>query len=181
MEFGVSGILHNSDLVLFDRSSKTLWQQITGKAFAGPLRGQELVSIPLRMTDWQSWKKEHPASQVLSLDTGFDEEYDTDHYVEYRSSERLFAGGTLDPRLHAKRVVYGFETDWGDIAFDAELFAKNNELVEKLNSRDVAVTKSADGEVILTDNESGASWSAKRMFWFAWYSFHTRTALIDGN
>ena len=178
VNFGVSGILHNSDLVLFDRGSKTLWQQITGKAFAGPLRGQELVSVPLRMTDWSSWKEAHPASLVLSLDTGFDEEYETDHFVSYRGSERLFAGGKIDPRLHPKRVVYGFEIDGEAIAFDADLLADKNELHEVFAERNLLLTKSADGEVKLTDLDSGASWAGQRMFWFAWYSFHTDTALV---
>ncbi len=178
VEFGVSGILHNSDLVLFDRSSKTLWQQITGKAFAGPHRGQQLVSVPVRMTDWKSWKNIHPDSLVLSLDTGFDEDYEIDHYVKYRGSERLFAGGKIDPRLHPKRVVYGLEVEGKAIAFDAELLDGNNELPQQFAGLDLQLSKSEDGEVRLTDPASGKSWTAQRMFWFAWYSFHTDTELV---
>jgi len=178
VEFGVSGILHNSDLVLFDRHSKTLWQQITGVAFAGPLRGQQLVSVPLRMTDWQSWRNMHPDSLVLSLDTGFEKEYDTDHYVDYRGSERLFAGGKIDPRLHPKRVVYGFEVDGGAIAFDAELLTGNELFQEEIAGLNLQLTRSPDGDVQLTDLDSGTRWAAQRMFWFAWYSFHTDTTLV---
>ena len=178
VDFGVSGILHNSDLVLFDRSSRTLWQQITGVAFAGPNRGQKLTSVPVRMTDWASWKAAHPESLVLSLDTGFDEDYEVDHYVSYRGSERLFAGGTIDPRLHPKRVVYGFEVDGKAIAFDAALLEEKVELHESFAGRNLLLTRSNDGEVKLTEVGLGTNWSGQRMFWFAWYSFHTDTVLI---
>jgi hypothetical protein len=155
-----------------------LWQQITGKAFAGPHRGQQLVSVPVRMTDWKSWKNIHPDSLVLSLDTGFDEDYEIDHYVNYRGSERLFAGGKIDPRLHPKRVVYGLEVEGKAIAFDAELLDGNNELPQQFAGLDLQLSKSEDGEVRLTDPASGKSWTAQRMFWFAWYSFHTDTELV---
>ena len=178
VKFGVSGILHNSDLVLFDRNSKTLWQQITGKAFAGPHRGEQLASVPLSMTDWRSWKENHPESLVLSLDTGFDEEYNIDHYVDYRGSERLFAGGKLDPRLHPKRVVYGFEIEGEAIAFDASLVAAEDQWQEEFAGFELQLSKSADGKVQLTGVESGTTWVAQRMFWFAWYSFHTDTTLV---
>lgn len=178
LNFGVSGILHNSDLVLFDRRSKTLWQQITGEAFAGPLRGSKLVSVPLRMTDWRSWKEMHPQSLVLSLDTGFDKQYDIDRYVDYRGSERIFAGGKIDPRLHPKRVVYGFEIEGRAIAFDAVLLTGNKPLQEQFAGLRLELSRSADGNVLLTDLDSGNNWAARRMFWFAWYSFHTDTTLI---
>ena len=77
-EFGVSGILYNSDLVIYDRASNTLWSQIEGVAIAGPNTGQKLATLPVTMTRWSRWQKKHPVSKVLSSDTGFGQDYSTD-------------------------------------------------------------------------------------------------------
>ena len=60
LEFGVSGLLHNSDLIMYDRHTKSLWQQIEGAAFAGPLRGRKLEDFPMTMTTWREWRDAHP-------------------------------------------------------------------------------------------------------------------------
>ena len=62
--FGVSGLLYNSDVLLYDRQTDSLWSQLLGKAITGPLKGTELKLIPLRHTTWRAWKSEHPDTLV---------------------------------------------------------------------------------------------------------------------
>ena len=62
------------------------------------------------MIHWGRWKAAHPDTLVLSTDTGFEEDYSTDRFAEYRDSTRLFMPiSNSDDRLHPKTVVYGFE------------------------------------------------------------------------
>lgn len=68
--FGVSGLLYNSDVLLFDRGTESLWSQIAGKAVSGPLQGTELKPIALAHTTWADWKHRHPDTLVLSRETG---------------------------------------------------------------------------------------------------------------
>ena len=66
VEFGVSGKLHNSDLVLYDRTSFTLWQQITGQAVVGPLVPARLQMLPVDLGRWDHWRQRHPQTLVLA-------------------------------------------------------------------------------------------------------------------
>ena len=60
LEFGVSGLLYNSDVLLYDRTTESLWSQIRAQAVTGPLAGKALVQVPLIHTSWAKWKKKHP-------------------------------------------------------------------------------------------------------------------------
>ena len=79
-EFGVSGLLYNSDVLLYDRETGSLWSQIMAKAINGPLKGKILKQIPLTHTSWQDWKTKHPDSRVLSKDTGYKRVYSKSPY-----------------------------------------------------------------------------------------------------
>ena len=78
LEFGVSGMLRFSDMVMFDRQTDSLWNQLTGKPALGPLVGQgiELVRLPIVRTTWANWLAQHPDTTVLSLDTGWTRDYE---------------------------------------------------------------------------------------------------------
>ena len=115
VEFGVSGLLYNSDLVMYDRKTDTLWSQITGQAIVGELTGMKLKRINLETITWGDWKKLHPDTQVLSTDTGFVRDYGSSPYTGYEvSSNILFPVDNTDSRLHNKEIVYGVE--FGGIA-----------------------------------------------------------------
>jgi hypothetical protein len=67
LEFGVSGYLHKANLVMFDRSTGSLWSQLLAGAVTGGLRGTELRRVPLVQTTWVEWKQAHPDTLVLSI------------------------------------------------------------------------------------------------------------------
>jgi len=180
VEFGVSGLLRKNDLVLYDRATESLWQQITGRAFAGPMRGQELKVLPVAMTRWGTWRAAHPGTRVLSTDTGFDRPYaDKTPYGDYDSNERLLFPVALDERLHPKTVVYGVETGDNSYAVTEDtLQAAEN--IEQAGDPGVAWELTGAGEVRARRLDTGEPLVAHRMFWFAWYSFHVDTQLYNG-
>jgi len=70
LDFLTSGLLLNSNKVMVDTQTRTLWQQLTGEAIAGPLTGETLERFPLIVTTWEEWSAEHPDTDVLALPDG---------------------------------------------------------------------------------------------------------------
>jgi len=68
--FGVSGLLFNSDVLLYDQRTESLWSQIMAKAIAWPLKGTTLTSVPIAHASWAAWRTRHPRTEVLSTETG---------------------------------------------------------------------------------------------------------------
>jgi Protein of unknown function (DUF3179) len=110
LDFGTTGKLRDSDLVMYDRRTESWWQQFSGEALVGELAGQELEQLPARMTSWSEFRDEHPSALVLDRRTGFVREYGTNPYAGYDDVESppIFATrNDDDDRLPPKeRVVY---------------------------------------------------------------------------
>ncbi len=119
--FGTSGRLYNSDLVMYDRATKSLWPQITGKAVVGPLIRTELDVIPSAVTSFVDFRAEYPEGKVLSRETGFDRDYGTTPYSGYDSNDDPFLfRGEVDPKLPAIARVVGVRTPNGAKSFSVE-------------------------------------------------------------
>ncbi len=118
-EFGTSGLLRNSDLVMYDRTSESLWQQFTGEAIAGELTGSQLRFLPAGIISFGDFREAHPDGSVLSRDTGYDRDYGANPYVGYDNIDQspfLFRGDP-DGRLPAMERVVAVELDGVDIAY----------------------------------------------------------------
>ena len=107
-EFGVSGLLRNSDLIMYDRTTETLWQQFTGEAIIGDLVGEQLAFVPSGLVSFAEFREAYPEGVVQSRDTGFSRNYGQNPYAGYDSIGQnpfLFTGD-IDGRLPAMaRVV----------------------------------------------------------------------------
>ncbi len=183
VEFGVSGLLRKSDLILYDRATESLWQQITGRAFAGPMRGEELRTVPVSITRWVRWREAHPETRVLSTDTGFERPYSNKTpYGDYDESRRLLFPVAYDRSLHPKTVVHGVEVGDASYAVTDSVLQAHGELEQHSGgdgSEDPGVRWEMlpSGEVTALRGDTGERLVTHRMFWFAWYSFHTTTRL----
>ncbi len=108
LDFGVSGILRNSDLVMYDRQTESWWQQITGEGVAGAFTGVHLDVLASNTISFADFRAAHPDGKVVSRDTGFSRDYGRTPYRSYDASGSrpfLFAG-QLDERLDpVDRVV----------------------------------------------------------------------------
>jgi hypothetical protein len=178
-EFGVSGVLYNSDLVLYDRATETLWDQIETRGIVGPLTGTELELVPITMTRWGKWKTAHPDTLVLSDDTGFERDYTQDRYEEYRGSGNLiFPVARNNDTIHPKTVVFGFVVGERKIAFTEGLLEKSQDFAHDIDGRAYRVSLADDGIVSMADTETGEEFAPTRVYWFAWYTFHPETELV---
>ncbi|MDQ3381798.1 MAG: DUF3179 domain-containing protein [Actinomycetota bacterium] len=109
LDFGVSGNLRNSDLVMYDRQTESWWQQFGGQALVGELAGTRLRKLPARIVSWAEFQREHAEGEVLTRDTGNRRSYGQNPYPGYDdvSSPPYFPTRNADDRrLPAKaRVV----------------------------------------------------------------------------
>lgn len=83
LEFGTTGRLRYSNLIMYDRQTETWWQQATGQAIAGDLTGAQLAAQPAAIIAWADFKAAYPQGKVLSRDTGFQRAYGRNPYVGY--------------------------------------------------------------------------------------------------
>lgn len=110
VEFGVSGQLYNSDLLMYDRETETLWEQISGLAVVGELAGDRLEYYPSQTMTWQAWQEAYPDSELLSRYTGYQRDYDGKPYATYFEGEDIwFDVNALSAQLFAKEIVVGVE------------------------------------------------------------------------
>ena len=110
VEFGTSGKLYNSNLVMYDRTSNSLWSQALDEGIVGEYAGVKLERLPFDLAYWKEWKKLYPESKVLSRDTGSIRPYGADPYGDYYSNDLiLFPIANDDKRLGLKEIVIGLE------------------------------------------------------------------------
>ena len=110
LDFGVSGFLYNSDLVMYDRQTESLWSQIRGDAIIGHLSGEQLEFIPVTTVPWSQWQSANPDGWVLSRETGHDRNYGTNPAVGYDEelSGAYFPLTAEDGRLAPKERIIAF-------------------------------------------------------------------------
>ena len=109
--FGSSGLLYRSNKLMFDRQTKSLWNQFTGKPVVGELvdSGIELNIRPSTITSWAQWKQKHPKTKVLSLETGYDRNYGSGiTYQAYFASPDLMFPAVVGNEAIAKRKDHVF-------------------------------------------------------------------------
>ena len=110
VEFGTSGKLYNSNLVMYDRKSNSLWSQALGEGIVGDYSGVKLERIPFDIAYWKEWKKLYPESKVLTRDTGTVRPYGADPYGDYYTNDLiLFPVANDDKRLGLKEIIVGLE------------------------------------------------------------------------
>jgi len=113
-QFGVSGFLYQSDLMMYDHATESLWSQIEGECVYGELLGKQLELIPFQLMKWKNWKKKYPNGLVLSDDTGFARNYSHFPYGEYGLIDRVFFPTKKKDeknRLHPKTIIYALQAD----------------------------------------------------------------------
>jgi len=178
-EFGVSGFLHDNDLVMYDRSEGNLWQQITGAAIVGPAarRDEVLEQIPIITSTWKDWKSEFPNTLVLSRDTGYSRDYNAYPYGTYEEDDTLLFGvKNLDKSLQIKTVVYGIEINGASKAYPEEILKNKKRIKDSLGGAGIEINYKDSGEVEVVDSSSKKIIPI-RLFWFAWAAFHPDTLL----
>jgi hypothetical protein len=178
--FGVSGLLYQSDLLLYDHQTESLWPQVGMHAVAGPLTGEKLTPIFLEHTTWAEWRAAHPVTFVLSTKTGAFRNYDRDPYSGYaESSELYFDTVHFDSRYHPKEWVVGVEIDGVAKVYPFKELAKaSSPLHDQIGGQRITLRFDTRTRSASVSDADGKPLPSVMAFWFAWYTFHPKTEIF---
>lgn len=182
LDFGVSGLLYNSDVLLYDRQTESLWSQLLHQAVTGPLRGHTLTMIPLTHTTWEDWQRQFPNTDVLSTDTGYQRDYRLDPYPGYARSGRIgHRVSHRDARYPPKEPVIGILIGDSAKAYPfSTLATTEGEVHDTLGDQHIIVRYDARHRTgTVYDAVSGDQLPSVIAYWFAWYTFYPETAVFE--
>ncbi len=192
-EMGTSGFLYRSNKLMYDKATQSLWNTMWGKPAVGPLVGKG-ISLPRRTvvtTTWGEWKRRHPETTVLSLNTGYARNYGEGvAYSKYFSTDELmFNSSAVDNRLANKAEVLGLifnDSDEVPLAI-AATYAKANPLLhERIGDREFIVITDQSGamRVYETDGLRFKNWDGDKMLLDAeggrWTLYEDQLSKSDG-
>jgi hypothetical protein len=181
LDFGVSGLLYNSDVLLYDRQTESLWSQIMRKAISGELRGKELTQLPITHTSWSDWRANHPQTQVLSEKTGFSRDYRRDPYQGYEQSQATYFRVTHEapPAYHPKERVLGLEIDGRFKAYPFVEIDRGGvrELKDRFAGENLTIHWDKSHRRAHITDDRGSTLPTIEGFWFAWFTFHPETEI----
>jgi len=180
LSFGVSGLLYNSDVLMYDHQTESLWSQILGRAISGPARGTKLQSVPVIHTNWGGWLQDHPHTQVLSASTGFRRDYSRNPYAGYGESSKVwFPVTNRDKRYSNKEWVIGLEIDgvtrcWPYSELEAIWKQEPQKafVEDHVNGKQVRIYYQPRNRSARITTDQGELLSGVSAFWFAWIAFH---------
>ena len=141
LEFGVSGMLRNSDLVMYDRQTETLWQQFTGEALVGDLVGDTLRVLPAQIVSFAQACEAAPEAPVLSRETGYDRDYGRNPYAGYDdvNGRAFLYEGAPDGRLPPLARVIAVQWPGGARAYPTDLTRERRVIHDTLGGQPLVV------------------------------------------
>jgi hypothetical protein len=178
--FGVSGLLYNSDVLMYDRETESLWSQIMAQAVTGPASGTRLDPIPILHTTWGNWLARHAESLVLKPPTAYGRNYNVSPYRDYSSSRDLMFPVThKDRRFPTKSVVLGVKIGALSKAYPFEaLPAETDTLYDKLGDQSIVVKYDLPSQTAWVLDQDGEEIPSFTAYWFAWVAFHPDTEVF---
>lgn len=182
LRFGASGLVYNSNLVLYDRrpapQTESLWSQLLLRAISGPAAGTKLTPLPCAVLPWQQWREMHPGTDVLAPNPNRKKLYRREAYQTYFASGRLqFPAAPLppgDPTTYKQPCIGLFDGQRWHVAVIPDLAG---------DSRETAALSLAGREIVLrlaqrpacAWPDGGAAESPPAVaygFRFAWYAMY---------
>jgi len=162
LEFGVSGFLRHSDMVMYDRATESWWQQALGEAIVGELTGARLEIIASQTVSWDTFKRMHPEGTVMSRDTGhpgYEQRYGRNPYAGYDTRTEPLPGffqPVVDGRLPAMERVAGVVIGGDAVAYPFSRLRQRRAVNDSVGGVAVAVfweagTASAMDELAVAD------------------------------
>lgn len=147
LEFGVSGMLRNSDMVMYDRQTDSLWQQITGEGIVGTYSGANLRLLPSQTISFVEFKRSYPKGVVLSQQTGIPRDYGRNPYQGYE-----FGNGPIMPVRQVRQTALRpmerlvvLRDGNGYRAYPVKLLAQRHVMETELNGERLVIFYSPDG------------------------------------
>ena len=182
--FGVSGMLYNSNLLMYDRKTESFWSQILGEAIIGKMAGTRLKLLPSDTVRFGDWKRVNRRGKVLSTETGVERPYGQNPYIRYAQVGWFdFPIDNHDDRLHPKKPVLAIYENGRSLAFLPETVKKAGSIERNLAGRRYLARYEGRPKVVRV-YERLADGDLKRVatrstYWFCWAAVHPTTDLVQ--
>lgn len=136
-DFGVSGMLRNSNMVMYDRQTDSLWQQIGGDAIVGTMTGKRLKLIRSQTISFETFAKNFPKGKVLSRDTGHQRAYGQNPYVGYEFGNRLMmpVSGRMPARMAPLERIVAIEMERTSRGYPFSLLRRRAVVEDRIKDR----------------------------------------------
>lgn len=185
VEFGTSGKLWKSNLVMYDRKTESLWSQILGRSIVGEMTGTKLPLLPSDQVRYGAWKRAHPGGKVLSRETGAARFYGGSPYGDYFTptdfSRQL--AGVRDSRFQPEDVIFGIVVDGRAKAYAVKAVLARGEVEDTFRGKTFVLRYERDLEAVRMF-EKRPDGALERInpfsaFWFSWAAAHPDTAVYQ--
>ena len=150
LDFGVSGNLRNSDLIMWDRQTESWWQQLEGEAIVGDYTGTQLEFIPAPVVSWKTYKESFPEGLVLLRNPRLLSSYDRPPYRgydEFGTDPFLFDPSKIDPRLDPVERVIAIKFGREAVAYPFEKLKEYPVVNDTVNGQDIVAFYAGDGTI----------------------------------
>ncbi len=186
LDFGVSGLLYNSNMLMFDRrleaAGESLWSQLLGRAVAGPAAeaGPRLVHLACSLVTWADWKARHPQTTVIDRDPRMIKRYKETNYATYFQSSRLMFPvepppplGGPDPKARVVAVAAGGERRVYLLSSIAAQAGSGGRWTDTVGGTTVRFDYRPDPQRVAVRGPAGdTALAVIHAFWFAWHASH---------
>jgi len=177
LTFGISGLLYNSDVLLYDHQTESLWSQLKGEAVSGPMSSQTFEMVDVSHTTWGEWKKRYPGSLIMSENTGYNRNYSRSPYGGYLKSDQLmFPVAHENEEIDRKSLVLGVELRGKHKAYPFK-HLKPGKNMDTFQGEDIVIWYDETNHNAWLTETTTSEAKGTRLFWFAWYAFHPNTQI----
>jgi hypothetical protein len=195
LDFGTTGKLRNSDLVMYDRQTESWWQQFSGEAIVGQMTGQSLKLVPARLESFALFRERHPQGQVLIPENPSFRDYGRNPYAGYDTSARPFLySGDLPKGINPMARVVVIRSSGDPVAVTLELLRAQRRLTlgdvmltwregqnSALDTRDIQSGRDVGNVVAQRGQLSGRAEDVPYdvTFAFVFHAFHPKIAIVQ--
>jgi hypothetical protein len=176
LTFGVSGLLFESNLLMYDTGTESLWSQAKTEAVVGSYAGTKLNVLPMQLITFRELEEKYPEAEVLSTDTGYRRDYQRNPYAGYEETEALYYPVSVsDKRYPAKEILYVIPLDNASIALPYREIQDGK--VHTFTTLDKELIVERDGSEIFVTID-GASAPGYYEMWFSWATHHQDDGIV---
>ncbi len=142
LDFGTTGRLRFSNLIMYDRQTETWWQQATGEAIVGELTGTQLLILPAVIIAWETFKATYPEGKVLSRETGYRRSYGQNPYTGYDNVDNtpfLYEGPETPGKLPPMARVLTVDLNDEAVAYPYHILADVHVVNDTVGGKPIVV------------------------------------------
>lgn len=175
LRFGVSGKLYESNLLMYDAKTESLWSQSRGEAVVGDYTGTKLELVKIQVIQFGELKSKYSQAKILSEKTGYIRDYSLYPYGDYESSEDLyFPVSVQDKRFPAKEMMYVFHVNDKYVAFPVKDLG--SERIDKVIEGITCSVEKEGGEInVYVDGKIVPGYFE---MWFSWATHHQKNGIV---